>query len=593
MKNILFALLFIPLTAGSQTYQKANIFIEDSMKLGTSSNTVWLDTIKAGSIIVTVDGVDYIMNGDPVVTDTSNYYVRNGGNDDSTGLSDVAAWATLAKVESVVLEANDTVFFKRGSTFRNLTGEGALDIQQSGTAGNHIVFTNYASGAKPKFYGSAADSTWENLGGNLWRCGTYPVSPYTGDATDIFYRETDGTVTWGITVASVAAVTAEYEWRWQNDSIYTFSTTNPGTAYTSVEIPQVRDCIFLNDHEYLTFDGLDMHFSMIAGVDEDSPTDNFTGLEIRNCHISYFNAKGNAGYGIHALYNDMIVEYDTIHDTGRRGVSLYNYGTSNISNILVQYCEIYNGHHTTGVDVNAGSTGGSSGDIDSVIIRNNFIWDQENYVQEAANWSEWCFIRSSGVGTGVLSGVYVYNNIFKFTQLGGVNIGGVVGGYVYNNTFYGCNTNISGNGKMVNIATGNTGIEIKNNIFYGENSTDAIGEPIEIAIAQDEGEIDMDYNLWWMLNDAYRMITINWPEHFYRTSVSFASYKSTYSPKGANSPDPADPTFTDAANNNFHLRTGSPAKVAGIAIPFITTDKDGVLRPDPPSMGALETTEDP
>ena len=49
-----------------------------------------------------------------------------------------------------------------------------------------------------------------------------------------------------------------------------------------------------------------------------------------------------------------------------------------------------------------------------------------------------------------------------------------------------------------------------------------------------------------------------------------------------------DPLFFNTAKNNFHLQTGSPCLGKGISITGITTDLDGNVRSNPPSIGAYE-----
>lgn len=49
-----------------------------------------------------------------------------------------------------------------------------------------------------------------------------------------------------------------------------------------------------------------------------------------------------------------------------------------------------------------------------------------------------------------------------------------------------------------------------------------------------------------------------------------------------------DPLFVDYSKVNYHLQPGSPAKGAGQNIPGITTDLEGKLRGNPPSMGCYE-----
>ena len=65
VKKILYILLFISSVCFGQTYEVTNLFMQDSMKLGTSANSIFIDTIKAGSIVISWDGLDYTMDGSP------------------------------------------------------------------------------------------------------------------------------------------------------------------------------------------------------------------------------------------------------------------------------------------------------------------------------------------------------------------------------------------------------------------------------------------------------------------------------------------------------------------------------------------------
>ena len=76
----------------------------------------------------------------------TDYYVKNGGNDQNTGTSDDSAWATINKVNSVFpsLLPGDRILFKRGSTFY-----GTILISKSGSAGNPIILSAYGTGEMP------------------------------------------------------------------------------------------------------------------------------------------------------------------------------------------------------------------------------------------------------------------------------------------------------------------------------------------------------------------------------------------------------------------------------------------------------------
>lgn len=79
------------------------------------------------------------------VTHAEDYYVdATGGSDANTGTSTAAAWQTISKVNSAVLQPGDNVYFKRGETF-----VGTLAVAESGATGNPITFGAYGSGTKP------------------------------------------------------------------------------------------------------------------------------------------------------------------------------------------------------------------------------------------------------------------------------------------------------------------------------------------------------------------------------------------------------------------------------------------------------------
>lgn len=75
----------------------------------------------------------------------TDYYVKNGGNDDLDGLSDTNAWETITKVNATTFSAGDTINFKRGSTWSGTE----LWCDNSGTSENYIIYQAYDSGNKP------------------------------------------------------------------------------------------------------------------------------------------------------------------------------------------------------------------------------------------------------------------------------------------------------------------------------------------------------------------------------------------------------------------------------------------------------------
>jgi hypothetical protein len=80
----------------------------------------------------------------PSIT-SKTYYVKNGGNDNASGLSDAEAWATLSKVQNSRFNPGDKILLKCGSTWNE-----KLEFPSSGSPGNDILFSSYGTGDQPK-----------------------------------------------------------------------------------------------------------------------------------------------------------------------------------------------------------------------------------------------------------------------------------------------------------------------------------------------------------------------------------------------------------------------------------------------------------
>ncbi|AUD01461.1 PA14 domain-containing protein [Spirosoma pollinicola] len=117
------------------------------------------------------------------VTAQTTYYVANSGNDANNGRSEGSPFQTLAKINSLSLQAGDVVLFRRGDTFR-----GNLQIRQSGASGRPIIIDAFGSGNKPILAGSVQVSNWNNIGNNVWEaacpsCGSRVTGVYRNAST--------------------------------------------------------------------------------------------------------------------------------------------------------------------------------------------------------------------------------------------------------------------------------------------------------------------------------------------------------------------------------------------------------------------------
>jgi hypothetical protein len=491
------------------------------------------------------------------VTDLENaganpiYYVSNSGSDIANGLTTSTPFRTIQRINDTILSPGSRVLFKKGDTWRE-----TLVVPSSGTFASYITFSSYGSGDKPKILGSEVITAWTQKSGNVYGSNTAVDDPYamTWDA-NIYFKETDGDISWGRVKKSTSwrNCVTEYDWFWSGDSIYVYSPTNPNTRYLGVEVTQRDNGIALNSKEYLTFDGLEISYSSLGGIDEAiSPLVNLTGLNVLNCNIHHIGIKmSDTGYGLSLAHSNMLIQNNIIHDSGRRNISLNTYGAAiQVSNIIVENNTLYRGFHTTGVDI--ASTG--TGTINNVVIRNNLISDDVTEILDGVE-----SIISNGMyiaeeSTGDITNIFVYNNVVMNTTHLCMSLN-LTSCFIYNNTFYGVNPNMTElYAGMVHMGGGTAVIE--NNIFYNNLAT---ATNANYRCLNLEAGGTSNYNLFYSTDANQKLVY--WGQSY--TVAQWAAYKAASS-QDANSPTPADPVFT--STTDFSLQLGSPAINTGVVI---------------------------
>jgi hypothetical protein len=506
----------------------------------------------------------------------TNYYVDSAaGSDSNTGTATDKPWKTIGKINSTSFAAGDSILFKKGSTWRE-----ALIVPSSGNTSKNLSFAYYGSGVNPRLLGSKV-STWSLSSGNVWVSDLTFTNPYGGGFTsEIFFEEISGTVKNGSYKSSTSALNAEYSWTWVSNKIYVYSATDPDQRYKSVEIPQIGTIIEPNNKQYLHFRGINLFYSASEGFGDGSyPNQKLTGLIVENAEIAFHGSIiAEIGYGITAVYSDMIIRNNKIHDCGRRSISLNPYASGfTVRNVLIKGNSLYNGNHTTGIDMSIGS-GSFNVSLDSILICNNIIYDDPNTTMT----SELLFAQNYKAG-GTFTNLYIYDNIFKHPTISAVHLEGVNSAYIYNNTFYGHNKLKSGNTYHVFVDAGSTNVKIKNNIFFTDLSYDtgASGLAIYESTSQDHNQIDADYNLFYRVTASLRIIVANGANY---TMSNLATIRSGLGWE-THSPTPQNPLFV--STNDFHLQSASPVKSAGTIISGITCDFDGTTFGNPPSIGCF------
>ena len=111
----------------------------------------------------------------------ATYYVSSAGNDANNGRTIGTPFQSINKVNTLGLQAGDSVLFRRGDTF-----QGTLTIRASGSANRPVVFDAYGSGQKPVLSGSTPVTSWTNVSGNIWQatcsaCGNQLTGLYRND----------------------------------------------------------------------------------------------------------------------------------------------------------------------------------------------------------------------------------------------------------------------------------------------------------------------------------------------------------------------------------------------------------------------------
>ena len=535
------------------------------------------------------------------VADATDYFVKPDGDDGSPGTSDALAWKTIARVNTARFTPGDTVFFHRGGTWRE-----QLCVPSSGTAGRYLSFKAYGTGPRPKILGSIRTVNWTRVSGNIWTSPTPVADPSAGvyhEQSEIWFELADGHVTRGhvkkkyLGNDDFSNLIAEYDWTWAGDRVYVYSTSNPDGRYAAIEVPQRLAAIELKDKEYLAFAGLELRYARNRGVTETSyPNRNLFGLTVEDCRVCYIGKIGinSSAHGISATHSNLRIRNNEIFEIGRRSISVYHYAPGfNIHDIVIEGNTMHDGYHTTGVDLATKSTGG----MDSVIIRNNYMSDPptKNETGEVPEdyLSELIFISEDGPGT--IQRVRIYNNIFVNPSNTSIHIMSATGPLeVYHNTFYGMNQVLHRNTMFVtcnyapsklntNRNPASSNVILKNNLFLSNANFDVNTTAICVYLSgvTPSSCLTADYNLYYQVDPRLLVYQIGKTRY---TMSQWSALKEVFNGEG-HSPSPQDPRLVSTAD--FHLRRGSPAIGAGVNLGLVT-DCAGVQRAPTPAIGAFE-----
>lgn len=314
---------------------------------------------------------------------STNYYVKNGGNNSLSGTSIANAWATLSKVASFSFNPGDSILLERGSVFSE-----SLLFPSSGSSGSRIVLSAYGSGDLPVISGFTTLSSWTNESGSIYYASVncaydvnlltwdgvirwmarYPdASSFNGSGGWVTVTNVGGVTTNGVanTITSASAlpvdptngqiVIKKQQWVNQRDSVtaqsgatITYLQPATGNTYTG----QVGAGFFVQKKkEYLTqsmewwydvnnsrmyvFGNPNSSTIKVATKDIGIDLNGKSNITVENIYVEGFN--------IHLIFNDggatnVTVKNCTLNYSGKGGINFDQVSNTLIQNNTVSNC---------------------------------------------------------------------------------------------------------------------------------------------------------------------------------------------------------------------------------------------------------------
>ncbi|MBM4016806.1 MAG: DUF1565 domain-containing protein [Planctomycetes bacterium] len=455
----------------------------------------------------------------------ATYVVAPGGNDSNPG-TEAAPWKTLQKAVASVQEG-DTVRIKAGEYFVGPT----LTVRQAGTAEKPITYQAYGDGEVRITNSSALPADgWTHVKGSIY---STPISRGAvaafrnaaplhapGDRATIFSVDD--------MIPNSFYVSGQTLYVWLEDG------SDPKNSRMRVAPGHV---ISLRECHYSVFDGLAVEYGFNGIKDQGKTTHHIT---IRRCII-----RSIASQGIQPVAGDCVIENNLFQMIGS---NKYEHG-------------IY------------GSRPGT-------IIRNNVF-------EEIAGAGIHQFHQGEPPAGG---GCEFSGNVFRkprrMTQRSSPSGGayyvdiiawGEGGNRIFNNVFY-------GEGKRAGISLNSVNNLVTHNTFIGSRSAVSFhngkaGNRVLNNIVQDAPRSfliwpanampqTLDYNLYYNASGAPR-----WE----RDGAAYLTFDEYQKAAGETHSRCVDPLLAGPAD--AHLKAGSPAIDAGVALKEVAADKDGAARP--------------
>ena len=547
--------------------------------------------------------IDSIESAEPETPAYDNaYYIDpESGNDNNDGRTESTAWKTLSKIMSHGPKPGEAFLLKRGSTFK-------LDRYwdwngYSGTAEKPIYIDAYGTGDKPKIDVIGKQSlSWVNVGNGMWKAAV-PDNPYRiiRDGKELLgsYKypdEVDGT---------------QYHWYWKDGYLYIKMSDSP--ANHTIEFSNDLHALMIKNANYVTFRNIEFiggrsycvyiwegshnvfehctigkyaHKGLQISGDNPVPSYNIVDgctidshyeFDYSNAGTRYGATRRGASEGLLIQNGGRHCEFknNTIKNWTHACVNLYG------SSVDVTYNKIHD-NYITAPDLAYGGRIALDGRycannevynniIYNIAVRNQFNGHNNHFHHNIVYKVRSSPLKSYPVGQGIGFQAYsasVYNNIIE------------------NNLF------IDTESEAVSFSANNKNpktlhnIIVRNNIIYNCGNITSSHIAIVMSTQNISGYSNPSSNTFEnnLIYNSTTKMTISWAGRI----MTVSSWNGISDTLGTVSNNIAgDPLFVDETNEDYHLRSGSPAIGTGVK-PTATKDYDGNTITPPYNIGIYD-----
>ncbi len=480
-------------------------------------------------------------------TYATDYYVSSTGNDSNAGTSSATAWQSLSKVNGFSFSAGDRIFLEGGKTF---SGNLSLGSDDTGSSSNPIVIDSYGTGVATINAGSNTGVYILNTSGisvkNLIIKGGWDSGSQSGNNGSGVHLNNNKAGNIKLSFIRLSNIDVN---GFKNTGILIegSASDNSKSGFNDVKL---TNC--------LVHDNGDNGVITAAPYTSSMP---WAHTNITATYCKFYNNKGFVNKGSHTgsgiILNDVdggtierCIAYNNGENNDLPGGGPYGIWAWNANNINIQYNEAYNNKTKT--------ADGGGFDFDGGV--SNSVM-QYNYAHDNAG---------AGIGMFQFNGAAPYHNVtvrYNISERDGKGIyfwdgtGTLTDVYVYNNVFY------ASRGPAINAISSLKNVNFYNNILYTANNNTLID-------LSDVNGITFKGNDYWTSGGTFK---INWGGTNYSSLSAWRSATGQESTNGVSQGYNFDPLFTSAGSGTtigntdllntlsaYKLLAGSPMIDAGL-----------------------------